>query len=118
MPVLRHAHVPARWPADRCARGIRAGRVPGVLPDPDQDSHAGRLASERMSAQYVYTMHRLTHAKPPDKTVLNEVTLAFLPGAKIGVLGYSGSGKSTLLRIMAGKDPELGRVAMLGRYAT
>ena len=34
-----------------------------------------------MSAQYVYTMHRLTKAFPPDKTVLNEITLAFLPGA-------------------------------------
>ena len=57
-----------------------------------------------MSAQYVYTMHRLTKAFPPDKTVLNEVTLAFLPGANIGVLGYNGAGKSTLLRIMAGVD--------------
>src|SRR3954468_17196921 len=59
-----------------------------------------------MSAQYVYTMHRLTKAFPPDKTVLNEVTLAFLPGAKIGVLGYNGAGKSTLLRIMAGRDTD------------
>src|SRR5205809_7947655 len=60
-----------------------------------------------MSAQYVYTMHRLTKAYPPDRTVLNEITLAFLPGAKIGVLGYNGSGKSTLLRIMAGVDWEI-----------
>jgi energy-dependent translational throttle protein EttA len=66
-----------------------------------------------MSAQYVYTMHRLTKAYPPDKTVLNEVTLAFLPGAKIGVLGYNGAGKSTLLRIMAGKDTEFRGDAML-----
>src|SRR3954449_7349241 len=71
-----------------------------------------------MSAQYVYTMHRLTKAYPPDKTVLNEVTLAFLPGAKIGVLGYNGSGKSTLLRIMAGKDPEFRGDAMLAPNAT
>jgi energy-dependent translational throttle protein EttA len=71
-----------------------------------------------MSAQYVYTMHRLTKAFPPDKTVLNEVTLAFLPGAKIGVLGYNGAGKSTLLRIMAGKDTDFRGDAMLAPNAT
>ena len=51
-------------------------------------------------------MHRLTRVHPPDKTVLKDITLAFLPGAKIGVLGLNGSGKSTLLRIMAGVDTE------------
>jgi sulfate-transporting ATPase len=71
-----------------------------------------------MSAQYVYTMHRLTKAYPPDKTVLNEVTLAFLPGAKIGVLGYNGAGKSTLLRIMAGRETEFRGDAMLAPGAT
>ena len=71
-----------------------------------------------MSAQYVYTMHRLTKAFPPDKTVLNEITLAFLPGAKIGVLGYNGAGKSTLLRIMAGRDTEFRGDAMLAPNAT
>jgi len=59
-----------------------------------------------MSSQYVFTMHRLSKLHPPDKTVLSDVTLAFLPGAKIGVLGYNGAGKSTLLRIMAGRDQE------------
>src|SRR4051812_22940669 len=71
-----------------------------------------------MSAQYVYTMHRLTKADPPDKTVLNEITLAFLPGAKIGVLGYNGAGKSTLLNIMAGRDTEFRGDAMLAPNAT
>src|SRR4029078_2362253 len=71
-----------------------------------------------MSAQYVYTMHRLRKAYPPEKTVLNEITLAFLPGAKIGVLGYNGAGKSTLLRIMAGKDTEVRGDAMLAPNAT
>jgi ATP-binding cassette ChvD family protein len=51
-------------------------------------------------------MHRMSRVFPPDKTVLKEITLAFLPGAKIGVLGYNGSGKSTLLRIMAGRDKD------------
>jgi sulfate-transporting ATPase len=59
-----------------------------------------------MSSQYVFTMHRLSKLHPPDKTVLSDVTLAFLPGAKIGVLGYNGAGKSTLLAIMAGRDQE------------
>src|SRR5436853_7588609 len=57
-----------------------------------------------MSSQYIFTMHRLSRVHPPDKTVLENITLAFFPGAKIGVLGYNGAGKSTLLRIMAGVD--------------
>ena len=59
-----------------------------------------------MSSQYIFTMHRLSRVHPPDKTVLDNITLAFFPGAKIGVLGYNGAGKSTLLRIMAGLDEE------------
>ena len=59
-----------------------------------------------MSAQYIFTMHRLSKVHPPDKTVLENITLAFFPGAKIGVLGYNGAGKSSLLRIMAGTDQE------------
>jgi len=59
-----------------------------------------------MSSQYIFTMHRLTKVHPPDRTVLENITLAFFPGAKIGVLGYNGAGKSTLLRIMAGADEE------------
>jgi len=51
-------------------------------------------------------MHQLSKLHPPDKTVLDNVSLAFYPGAKIGVLGYNGAGKSTLLRIMAGVDQE------------
>jgi ATP-binding cassette ChvD family protein len=44
---------------------------------------------------------------PPDRVILDDITLAFLPGAKIGVLGHNGAGKSTLLRIMAGVDTEI-----------
>jgi ATP-binding cassette ChvD family protein len=54
--------------------------------------------------EFIFTMHRLTRVHPPDREVLKDVTLAFYPGAKIGVLGSNGSGKSTLLRIMAGVD--------------
>jgi ATP-binding cassette ChvD family protein len=71
-----------------------------------------------MSTQYVFTMHRLTKAFPPDKEVLKDITLAFLPGAKIGVLGYNGAGKSTLLRIMAGRETEFRGDAQLAPGAT
>jgi ATPase subunit of ABC transporter with duplicated ATPase domains len=71
-----------------------------------------------MSSQYIFTMHRLSKLHPPDKTVLNEITLAFYPGAKIGVLGYNGAGKSTLLRIMAGIDQEYRGEAALAPGAT
>ena len=56
------------------------------------------------SYQYIYVMRRLTKIFPGGKKVLEDITLAFLPGAKIGVLGVNGAGKSTLLRIMAGLD--------------
>ena len=56
-----------------------------------------------MAHQYVYTMHRLGKSYGPGQDVLKDISLAFLPGAKIGVLGLNGAGKSTLLRIMAGE---------------
>ena len=52
--------------------------------------------------QYVYHMHKLSKTYPGGKTVLKNISLSFLPGAKIGVVGLNGSGKSTLLKIMAG----------------
>ena len=58
------------------------------------------------SYQYVYVMNGLTKAYGNGKKVLEDVTLSFLPGAKIGVLGPNGAGKSTLLRIMAGRDTD------------
>ncbi len=57
-----------------------------------------------MAEQFIYTMMRVSRHYPPDRTVLKDVTLAFYPGAKIGVIGPNGSGKSSLLRIMAGQD--------------
>jgi energy-dependent translational throttle protein EttA len=71
-----------------------------------------------MAPQYIYTMQRLSKLHPPNKTVLDDITLAFYPGAKIGVLGYNGAGKSTLLRIMAGKDEEYRGEAQLAPGAT
>ena len=53
--------------------------------------------------QYVYHMHKLSKTYPGGKQVLKDISLSFLPGAKIGVVGLNGAGKSTLLKIMAGK---------------
>ncbi len=58
-------------------------------------------------AQYVYTMNRVGKVVPPKKTILEDISLSFFPGAKIGVLGLNGAGKSTLLRIMAGIDTDI-----------
>jgi ATP-binding cassette ChvD family protein len=55
-------------------------------------------------AEYVYTMFRANKFFGPDKQVLKDISLSFLPGAKIGVLGLNGAGKSTLLKIMAGLE--------------
>lgn len=59
-----------------------------------------------MASEFVFTMHDVRKVYPPNREVLKGITLAFLPGAKIGVLGNNGSGKSTLLRIMAGVDKD------------
>ncbi|MEQ8823774.1 MAG: energy-dependent translational throttle protein EttA [Filomicrobium sp.] len=53
--------------------------------------------------QYVYHMHKLSKTYPGGKTVLKDISLSFLPGAKIGVVGLNGAGKSTLLKVMAGE---------------
>ncbi|MGE3843469.1 MAG: energy-dependent translational throttle protein EttA [Vicinamibacterales bacterium] len=60
-----------------------------------------------MSPQFVFTMKGLGKVYPPDHVVLRDIWLSFLPGAKIGVLGYNGAGKSTLLRIMAGLETNI-----------
>jgi energy-dependent translational throttle protein EttA len=68
--------------------------------------------------QYIFTMYKLSRSHPPDKQVLKDVSLSFMPGAKIGVLGLNGSGKSTLLRIMAGMDTEFRGEAQLAPGAS
>ena len=62
------------------------------------------VASALMGAQFIFTMHQVGRFHPPDRDVLSNITLAFYPGAKIGVLGANGAGKSSLLRVMAGVD--------------
>jgi energy-dependent translational throttle protein EttA len=71
-----------------------------------------------MSSQYIFTMYKLSRTHPPDKQVLKDISLSFLPGAKIGVLGLNGSGKSTLLRIMAGEDKDYRGEAQLAPGAS
>ncbi|MDJ0870387.1 MAG: energy-dependent translational throttle protein EttA [Gammaproteobacteria bacterium] len=57
-------------------------------------------------AQYIFTMNRVGKVVPPKREILQDISLSFFPGAKIGVLGLNGAGKSSLLRIMAGVDNE------------
>src|ERR671923_2156391 len=78
----------------------------------------GAYPQTPMSSQYIFTMYKLSRTHPPDKRVLEDISLSFLPGAKIGVLGPNGAGKSTLLRIMAGRDTEFRGDAQLAPGAT
>jgi ATP-binding cassette ChvD family protein len=69
------------------------------------------------SYQYVYVMKDLTKAYPGGREVFKGITLSFLPGVKIGVLGVNGAGKSTLLKIIAGIETEYGGEAFAAEGA-
>jgi sulfate-transporting ATPase len=69
-------------------------------------------------SDYVYTMYRVDKFYGPDRQVLANISLSFLPGAKIGVLGPNGAGKSTVLKIMAGLEEPSSGVAELAPGAT
>ena len=77
------------------SRRRRGQRSPSRPPD----SLDGRMAHE-----FIYTCYKLARFYPPDRTVLENISLSFYPGAKIGVIGANGAGKSSLLKIMAGLD--------------
>jgi ATP-binding cassette ChvD family protein len=68
-------------------------------------------------AEFIYTMHKVRKAHG-DKVILDDVTLSFYPGAKIGVVGPNGAGKSTVLKIMAGLEQANNGEAMLSPGAT
>src|SRR5579859_4764636 len=74
----------------------------------DLPSATNGVQGNMASYQYVYVMKDLTKAFPGGREVFKGITLAFLPGVKIGVLGVNGAGKSTLLKIMAGIETEYG----------
>ena len=57
-----------------------------------------------MAHEFIYTCYKLARHYPPDRTVLENISLSFYPGAKIGVIGGNGAGKSSLLKVMAGLD--------------
>src|SRR5438067_3585738 len=71
-----------------------------------------------MSSEYIYTMYRVDKFYGPERQVLANISLSFLPGAKIGVLGPNGAGKSTVLRLMARKDEDSSGSAELAPGAT
>jgi ATP-binding cassette ChvD family protein len=71
-----------------------------------------------VSSEYIFTMYRVDKFYGPDRQVLANISLSFLPGAKIGVLGPNGAGKSTVLRIMAGKEEPSSGTAELAPNAT
>ena len=67
-----------------------------------------------MAHEFIYTCYKLARVYPPDRTVLENISLSFYPGAKIGVIGGNGAGKSSLLKIMAGLDDGYSGEAMAG----
>nr|WP_276510009.1 energy-dependent translational throttle protein EttA [Hyphomicrobium sulfonivorans] len=78
-------------------RGPQSARRRSDFPAPTIEE-----AAPVANPQYVYHMHKLSKTYPGGKQVLKDISLSFLPGAKIGVVGLNGAGKSTLLKIMAG----------------
>src|SRR5581483_3504467 len=83
---------------------FRAGSA-SVTTDSDFPSPRESLRQDGMAEQYIYTIENLTKAYGKRK-VLENIWLAFYPGAKIGVIGSNGAGKSTLLRVMAGVETD------------
>jgi ATP-binding cassette ChvD family protein len=71
-----------------------------------------------VSSEYIFTMYRVDKFYGPERQVLSNISLSFLPGAKIGVLGANGAGKSTVLRIMAGKEEPSSGSAELAKNAS
>ncbi len=67
---------------------------------------------------YIFTMKGVTKVHPPDKKIVQDLYLSFIPGAKIGVIGPNGMGKSSLLRIMAGEDKNFTGEAWIRPSAT
>src|SRR5438094_342984 len=106
------AQWPSVWPGVCTTRGRpgTSSTSPSAKVSAPSALIGGRLTRRYpqplLSTQYVFSMYRLAKRYPPDKLVLENISISLLPGAKIGVLGYNGAGKSTLLRILAGVEQE------------
>ena len=85
------------------AGGCAAGRIRQRSPDRCVGGRSGSPIPFPTVAEFIYTLKKARKAHG-DKVILDDVTLMFLPGAKIGVVGPNGAGKSTLLKIMAGVE--------------
>src|SRR5271156_6273166 len=96
-----------RRPGEATLAALQQGRLPlsDGTPRTPRNCTQGRLMA---SYQYVYVMKDLTKAYPGGREVFKGITLSFLPGVKIGVLGVNGAGKSTLLKVIAGIEKEYG----------
>src|SRR5690606_39638076 len=90
---------------------------PGPRPAPRFPLGRLRAVGSPLMAEYVFTLRNVRKAHG-DKVVLDNVTLSFLHGAKIGVVGPNGAGKSTLLKIMAGLEQPNNGDAMLANGKT
>src|SRR5271157_2210253 len=95
-----------RRPKDEGNRDANSPQSSGILRTRRQRRLTRRAycATTPAMPEFIFTMREVTKVHPPDKKVLEDITLAFFPGAKIGVIGANGSGKSSLLRIIAGVD--------------
>ena len=133
-------HLPSARPGGRVDAGAAAvrrhGRRENRHPGPDSRGEHGEQRREHavsvverrapptvaivgpVASGYVFTMYRADKFYGPDRQVLANISLSFLPGAKIGVLGPNGAGKSTLLRIMAGLEEPSSGIAELAPGAT
>ena len=95
---------------------MRAARVEAILIRPEHKEFGASSPGKHM-AEYIYQMVRARKAVG-EKLILDDVTMAFLPGAKIGMVGPNGAGKSTILKIMAGLDtPSNGDAALAPGYS-
>ena len=95
------------WRNDLIAKITRPGPFAGLVATvsaPDNAWTASSVTCLAMAHEFIYQAYKLSRVYPPDKTVLENISLSFYPGVKIGVLGSNGAGKSSLLKIMAGLD--------------
>lgn len=88
-----------------------AARAGGTAGEPTHESNGETLA------EFIYTMYK-ARKQVGDKVILDDVTMSFFPGAKIGMVGPNGAGKSTILKIMAGLDePSNGEARLSPGYS-